>query len=125
MTEQKVSCCPIRPNLQGLACRITCQPGQTEHRRAACTVRAHVGQPGLCRPFFFFFSPGLPLFSYSCFEVSLRRKGNLPTLSVGMEIGTSTMENTMEVFQKTIYRTTIYSNPTPRHISAQNFHSKR
>ena len=54
MTEQKVSCCPIRPNLQGLACRITCQPGQTEHRRAACTVRAHVGQPGLCRPFFFF-----------------------------------------------------------------------
>ena len=36
------------------------------------------------------------------------------------------MENNMEVIQKTKYRTTISSsNPTPGHISGQNFHSKR
>ena len=34
------------------------------------------------------------------------RKGNPPTLLVGMETGTTTMENRMEVPQKTKYRTT-------------------
>ena len=35
------------------------------------------------------------------------RKGNSPTLLVGMKIGTITMENSMELPQKTKYRTTI------------------
>ena len=35
------------------------------------------------------------------------RKGNPFTLLVGMQIGTTTMENTMKVPQKTKYRTTI------------------
>ena len=35
------------------------------------------------------------------------RKGNPPTLLVGMYIGTTTMENSMEVTQKTKYRTII------------------
>ena len=35
------------------------------------------------------------------------RKGNLPTLLVGMQAGTTTMENSMEVPQKTTYRTTM------------------
>ena len=55
------------------------------------------------------------------------RKGNHPpTLLVGMSTATTTMENSMEVPQKTKYRTTVWSsNPTPGHISRQNFHSKR
>ena len=48
-------------------------------------------------------------------------KGNPPTLLVGMVA--NTMENSMEVFQKTEYRTTIwFSSPTPRNLSGQNFH---
>ena len=35
------------------------------------------------------------------------RKGKPPMLLVGMEIGTTTVENIMEVPQKTKYRTTI------------------
>ena len=35
-----------------------------------------------------------------------REKGTLPLL-VGMEIGTATMENSMEVPQETEYRTTV------------------
>ena len=35
------------------------------------------------------------------------RKGNPPTQLMGMQIGTTTMENSMEVPQKTKYRTTI------------------
>ena len=50
------------------------------------------------------------------------RKGNTPTLLVGMSIGTTTMENSTEVSQKTKYRTTIRSsNPTPGHIYGQNY----
>ena len=47
----------------------------------------------------------------------LWRKGNPPALLVGMSTGTTTMENSMEVPQKTKYRTTIWpSNPTPEHL---------
>ena len=51
------------------------------------------------------------------------RKGNPPTVLVGMQIDTTTMEeNSMELPQKTIYRTTIRPrNPTPEHLSRQNF----
>ena len=35
------------------------------------------------------------------------RKGNPPALLVGMEAGTTTMENSMEVPEKTMHRTTI------------------
>ena len=35
------------------------------------------------------------------------RKGNPPTLLVGMQIGTTTIENSMEFPQKTEYRGTI------------------
>ena len=36
------------------------------------------------------------------------------------------LENSMEVLQKTKYRTTIwFSNPTPGHLSGQNYNSKR
>ena len=34
-------------------------------------------------------------------------KGNLPTLLVGMSVGAATIENSMEVPQKTKYRITI------------------
>ena len=54
------------------------------------------------------------------------RKGNPPTLSVGMKIGTATMENSMEVPQKTKNRVAMWSsNPTPRCVSEQNYNSKR
>ena len=54
------------------------------------------------------------------------RKRNHPSLLVGVQIGTTTMEISMEIPQKTKNRTTISSsNPTPVHISRQNFHSKR
>ena len=42
-----------------------------------------------------------------CWRGCREKKGNPPTLLVGMEIGTTTMENSMEVPQKTKYRTTI------------------
>ena len=52
-------------------------------------------------------------------------KGNLSTLLVGMSIGTTTMESSMEVPQKSKHRTIIWSsNLTPGHISGQNFHWK-
>ena len=45
------------------------------------------------------------------------RKGNPSTLLVGMKIDTATMENSMEIPQKTKNRTTIrLSNPTTGHI---------
>ena len=54
------------------------------------------------------------------------RKQNPSTLSVGMQIGASTMENTVEVPQKPKNRITIWSiNRTPGHISGQKFNSKR
>ena len=54
------------------------------------------------------------------------RKGNPPALLVGMSIGTTTIENSMEVPQKTKNRTTIWFNkPTPGHRSGQNYNSKR
>ena len=54
------------------------------------------------------------------------RKGNPPLLLVAMEIDTTTIENIMEVPQKTKCRTTIWStNPTPEHMSRQNYNSKR
>ena len=56
---------------------------------------------------------------------SVWRKGNPPTLLVGMEIGTTTTENSREVPQKTKYRTSICSgNPTPGHLSAENHYRK-
>ena len=54
------------------------------------------------------------------------RKENPPTLLVGMQIGEATMENSTEVPQKTKNRVAIWSsNPTPGHISRQNYNSKR
>ena len=57
------------------------------------------------------------------------RKGNPPTLLVGMYISAATMENSMEVPQKTENRVTILSgNPTldpTGHISGKNSNSKR
>ena len=54
------------------------------------------------------------------------RKGNPPLLLVAMEIDTTTIENIMEFPQKTKCRTTIWStNPTPEHMSRQNYNSKR
>ena len=48
------------------------------------------------------------------------RKGNPPTLLVGMEIGTATMENSMEVPSKTKNRATMWSCiPTPGHVSGE------
>ena len=48
------------------------------------------------------------------------REGNLPTLLVGMEIGTATVENRMEGPQKTKTTATIWSGkPTPGHISRE------
>ena len=47
----------------------------------------------------------------------MRRKGNLSTLLVQMQIGVATMENSMEVSQKTKNRTSIQpSNSTPGYI---------
>ena len=51
------------------------------------------------------------------------RKRNPPTLLVGMEVGTATIEKCVEVPQKTKNRIT--SNPSPGHISRQNSNSKR
>ena len=39
--------------------------------------------------------------------VRVWRKGNPPALSVGMSVGADTMENSMNVSQKTINRTTV------------------
>ena len=40
---------------------------------------------------------------------------------VGMQIGTATIANSIEVFQKTKNRTTVWSsNPTPGYISGKN-----
>ena len=51
---------------------------------------------------------------------------NSPTLLVEMWVGIATMENSMEVPQKTKDRVTIWSsNPTPGHISKENYKSKR
>ena len=48
------------------------------------------------------------------------RKGSPPTLLVEMWIGTTTMESTVEVPQKTEYRTTTwFSSPTPGHIVSE------
>ena len=48
------------------------------------------------------------------------RKGNPPTLLVGTSIGTATVENSMEVPQKTKNRINIWSsNPTPGHLFRQ------
>ena len=45
---------------------------------------------------------------------------------VGVYVGAATMENSMEVPQKTKNRITLGSRtPTPRHISRQNYHLKR
>ena len=54
------------------------------------------------------------------------RKGNPPTLLVGTYIGAATMENSMEVPQKTKNWVAIWSNnSTPGHIPRQNYNSKR
>ena len=53
-------------------------------------------------------------------------KGNPPTLLVGMQIGETTMENSVEVPLKTKSRVTIWStNPTPGHTSRENFNLKK
>ena len=49
------------------------------------------------------------------------RKGNPYSLLVGMKTGAATMENSMEISQKTKKRTTIWSsNSTPGFISKEN-----
>ena len=54
------------------------------------------------------------------------RKGNHLTLLVGMYIGATTMENSMEVPQKTKNRTTIKSsNSISGHLSRENHNLKR
>ena len=54
------------------------------------------------------------------------RKGYPLSLLVEIQIGTTTMENSTEVPQKTKYRTTTWpSNPTLGHLSGQYFHWKR
>jgi len=56
------------------------------------------------------------------------RKGNTPTLWVGIEIGTTAMENSLKFPVKTKNRVTIRdSNPTPEQISEKdkNSNSKR
>ena len=56
----------------------------------------------------------------------LWRKGNLPTLLVGMWIGSATMDNSMEIPQKTKNRVVIWSsNSSPGHIPKQNYNLKR
>ena len=56
----------------------------------------------------------------------MQRKGNPPTLLVGMQIGAASTENSMEVPQKTKNRVTMLSsNPTPGHIPRENHNSKR
>ena len=54
------------------------------------------------------------------------RKGNPPTLSVGVNVGPAIAESSMEVPSKTKNRTTIWpSNPTPGHISRESHNLKR
>ena len=54
------------------------------------------------------------------------RKGNPPTLLVGMQTSTATMENSVEIPLKTGYRTTIWpSNPTSGHTHWGNQNWKR
>ena len=54
------------------------------------------------------------------------RKGNPRTLVVVKYIGAVTMENSLEVSQKTKNRIVIWSNnPTPGHISRQNCNLKK
>ena len=54
------------------------------------------------------------------------RKKNPSTLLVGRYIRAATMENSIEVPQKTKIQITIQSsNPTPVHILRQNYNSKR
>ena len=51
----------------------------------------------------------------------MNRKRNPPTLVVGMQTGTTTMENGLKVPHKTKNGTTVLSrNPTPGHISREN-----
>ena len=60
--------------------------------------------------------------------VKVWRKGNTVTLLMGMQIGTVTVENGMEVPYKSKHRTTISpgtGNPTPGHRSGENYNSKR
>ena len=53
-------------------------------------------------------------------------KGNPPTLLVGVEIGTATVENSMEVLERTRNKPIIWSsNPTPEYLSRENHNSKR
>ena len=50
----------------------------------------------------------------------VRRKGNCPTLLVGMKTGTATIEKSMEIPYKTKNRATIWPyNPTPGHIVSE------
>ena len=53
-------------------------------------------------------------------------EGILPTLLMGTQVGAATMENSMEISQKTKNRVAIWSsNPTLGHVSGQNYDSKR
>ena len=54
------------------------------------------------------------------------RKGTLPTLFVGIQIGAATMKNSMEISLKTRNKTAIWhSNPTSWHIPWENHNFKR
>ena len=56
----------------------------------------------------------------------VRRKGNPPTLLVGMSISVVTMENSVEVPHKMKNRATIRpSNPSPGHLSRENSNLKK
>jgi len=56
---------------------------------------------------------------------SMWRKGTPPTLLVVMQIDTTTMEDSVDVPQKTQYRTTMWSNnPTPGHYPYKTFIKK-
>ena len=53
------------------------------------------------------------------------RKGNPPTRLVGMQVGATTMKNSMEFPQKTKRAAIWSSNPIPGHIPRQNYNQKR
>ena len=58
--------------------------------------------------------------------VTVLRKGKLPTLLVGMQTGTATMENRVEITLKTGNRTAIRPrNPTAGHTHQGNQNRKR
>ena len=55
----------------------------------------------------------------------VQRKKNSPTMLTGMWTGTVTVENSVEILQKTKNKVAIWSSsPTPRHVSGENYNLK-